>query len=200
VLFPRPALDGIARGEITLAFRRWDRPRVRPGTHLRTAIGLVAVESVTEVEPDELTEDDARLAGHADLADLAGWLGRHPSADGAGRGRRVYRVGVRHGGDDPRIALRQDADLSPADVEAILARLGRLDRASPRGPWTATVLRLIADHPGVRAADLAAGLGRETLSFKADVRKLKELGLTESLEVGYRLSPRGGTVLSRLGP
>jgi hypothetical protein len=43
----------------------------------------------------------------------------------------------------------------------------------------------------VRAPDLAARMGRETLPFKRDVRKLKELGLTESLEVGYRLSPRG---------
>ena len=53
------------------------------------------------------------------------------------------------------------------------------------------VLGLIADRPGTRAPDLAASLGRETARFKADVRKLKELGLTESLEVGYRLSPRG---------
>jgi biotin operon repressor len=51
----------------------------------------------------------------------------------------------------------------------------------------------------VRAADLAAGLGRERAAFKADVRKLKELGLTESLEVGYRLSPRGRALLGRLG-
>ena len=43
----------------------------------------------------------------------------------------------------------------------------------------------------MRAADLAAALGREKLPFKADVRKLKALGLTESLERGYRLSPRG---------
>jgi hypothetical protein len=57
---------------------------------------------------------------------------------------------------------------------------------------------LIADRPGVRAADLAAAEGREKLPFKADVRKLKELGLTESLEVGYRLSPRGRALLSRL--
>jgi hypothetical protein len=34
--------------------------------------------------------------------------------------------------------------------------------------------------------------------FKRRVRQLKELGLTESLEVGYRLSPRGRTVLARL--
>jgi predicted transcriptional regulator len=66
-----------------------------------------------------------------------------------------------------------------------------MDRASSHGPWTAAVLELIAENPGVRAPDLAARMGRETLPFKRDVRKLKELGLTESLEVGYRLSPRG---------
>jgi hypothetical protein len=43
----------------------------------------------------------------------------------------------------------------------------------------------------VRAGDLAVELGREREPFKIDVRKLKNLGLTTSLEVGYRLSPRG---------
>ena len=59
------------------------------------------------------------------------------------------------------------------------------------------MLELIAAHPGVRAPDLAARLGRETLAFKIDVRKLKALGLTESLEVGYRLSPRGQALRTR---
>jgi hypothetical protein len=31
----------------------------------------------------------------------------------------------------------------------------------------------------------------DKLPFKLNVRKLKALGLTESLEIGYRLSPRG---------
>jgi hypothetical protein len=63
------------------------------------------------------------------------------------------------------------------------------------------VLELIRDHPATRAADLAASLGRDTRPFKTDVRKLKELGLTESLEVGYRLSPRGRALLEGLyGP
>lgn len=57
---------------------------------------------------------------------------------------------------------------------------------------------MIRDRPAVRAPDLAASVGRETLPFKRDVRKLKELGLTESLEVGYRLSPRGATVVRHL--
>ena len=77
-------------------------------------------------------------------------------------------------------------------------RLRRLDAGSRHGPWTRTVLELIRDRPEVRAPDLAASLGRETQPFKRDVRKLKELGLTESLERGYRLSPRGRAVLARL--
>jgi hypothetical protein len=58
------------------------------------------------------------------------------------------------------------------------------------------VLELIDARPGVRAGDLADSFGMERLAFKADVRKLKALGLTESLEVGYRLSPRGAAYLS----
>ncbi|WP_225771433.1 hypothetical protein [Inquilinus sp. Marseille-Q2685] len=41
--------------------------------------------------------------------------------------------------------------------------------------------------------------GREIAAFKTDVRKLKALGLTESLKVGYRLSPRGRALLERIG-
>jgi hypothetical protein len=37
----------------------------------------------------------------------------------------------------------------------------------------------------------------ERLPFKANVRKLKALGLTESLDIGYRLSPRGEALLAR---
>ncbi|MCE7001731.1 hypothetical protein LWC34_02575 [Kibdelosporangium philippinense] len=75
-----------------------------------------------------------------------------------------------------------------------------MDERSKRGPWTHTVLSLIAAKPVVRAPDLLTCLSRETVSidvatFKADVRKLKELGLTESLEVGYRLSPRGQAIV-----
>lgn len=60
------------------------------------------------------------------------------------------------------------------------------------------MLGLIDTYPATRAGDLADRLGRDTRSFKLDVRKLKELGLTESLDVGYRLSRRGRALLSRL--
>lgn len=194
VLLPREVLDGIVRGEIDVAFRSWDRARVRSGTRLRTAIGVVAVDSVTQVDPATITPDDARRAGYTDLADLHAALARYTR----GVDRPVYRIALRYGGEDPRIALREQADLTSDDVASLIERLRRMDRASRHGPWTAQVLRLIADRPAVRAADLAAELGRERLGFKADVRKLKELGLTESLDVGYRLSPRGRLILSKL--
>ncbi|HET9558634.1 MAG TPA: hypothetical protein VFS70_15950, partial [Actinomycetota bacterium] len=82
--------------------------------------------------------------------------------------------------------------------DELVARLARLDRASSHGPWTRATLELIASHPERRAGDLAAMVGREIQPFKTDVRKLKALGLTESLEVGYRLSPRGQALLAQL--
>ncbi len=183
MLIRRPVLDAIAAGTVTALYRRWDRPRVRPGGTQRTPVGVLEFTAVEPVAASRLTAADARAAGFATVAALR--------AAQVGDGR-LYRVTVRLAGPDPRVALRADGALSPDDRAAIAARLERMDR---RGPWTAQVLRLIADNPGVRAPDLAAGLGRETLPFKRDVRKLKELGLTESLEVGYRLSPRGRAYL-----
>ena len=84
------------------------------------------------------------------------------------------------------------------DVEALTAKLDRLDRSATDGAWTRQTMRLIADRPHVRAPDLAASVGRETAPFKNDVRKLKALGLTISHSPGYELSPRGHALLARL--
>jgi len=188
VLISRTAAEGIADGSVTVAYRRWDRPRVRPGGTQRTVAGVVRFDTVEEVDPATLTEDDAARAGVRSLAVLLRLLGRR---DGA----HVYRMRVSLAGDDPRVALRQQGELSDDDRRAIDERLDRWDAAATAGPWTRTVLRLIEQRPGVRAPDLAASLGRETLPFKRDVRKLKELGLTISLEVGYEISPRGRAYL-----
>jgi len=184
---------GLADGTVTVTFRRWRQPRARAGARHRTPAGILAVDAVAEVDPAAISDDDARAAGFASLAELLRRLDRH--GDGP-----VYRVDFHHAGADPREALRQADDLPEAELAGLLGRLGRLDRAGRDGPWTAATLRLIGDRPGVRAADLAAAAGRDRHPFKTDVRKLKELGLTESLEVGYRLSPRGRALLARLGP
>ena len=185
MLLPVDALRGIAAGEITVAFRRWKRPTVRAGGTLTTRVGVLAIDAVEPV--DDVDEEGARRAGFPDAAAARARL--RPEGT-------LYRVTFHLAGPDPRIALRERAELAPEELADLRARLARLDRSNPRGPWTDATLRTIAARPGVRAADLAEEAGVERLRWKADVRKLKALGLTESLEVGYRLSPRGEAYLS----
>jgi hypothetical protein len=187
VLIPPAVAQGIADGAVTLAFRRRDRPRMRPGSTQRTAAGVVEITTVQVIDRTRLTEEDAVRAGTRSLAELQRLLDRR---DGA----HVYRMEVRLAGPDPRIALRERAELTDGERRDIDARLDRMDATRGR-PWTREVLALIAARPAVRAPDLAASLGRETLSFKRDVRKLKELGLTCSLPVGYEISHRGRAYL-----
>ncbi|GAA5166748.1 hypothetical protein [Ornithinimicrobium tianjinense] len=189
----RPAeLAAIKKGEIDLAFRRWDRPRVKVGTRMRTAVGVVEVTDVQQVTLSSLRAEDARRAGASSLSALK--EGLSAKAD-----RPVFRVQLRYAGADPREALREKVP-DEAEIGEILAWLDRLDAASKHGPWTRATLAIIDRSPEVRAPELAAELGRETLEWKADVRKLKEKGLTESLAIGYRLSPRGEAVLDHGGP
>jgi hypothetical protein len=186
VLFRNDVLAGIAAGEVTLAFRRWRRPTVRAGGRLRTRVGELAIDSVEPVQEEAIGEADALRAGAPDRRTLLAGLSKQGT---------LYRIELRLAGPDPRVALRERSELDASERAELEARLRRLDRAGRHGPWTATVLGLIAEQPGTRAAELAARLGREKAPFKADVRKLKELGLTESLETGYRLSPRGRAYL-----
>ena len=192
MLFKRHVLDGLADGTITVVFRRWARPRVRAGSKLRTAVGVLSVDAVSELDLAGITDDDARRSGFASrtalLDDLASQRDGH-----------VYRIALHVAGPDPRVELRGRDALTGGELAEVERRLARLDAASRHGAWTLAVLRLIRDRPEVRAGDLAPTRGQETLAFKRDVRKLKELGLTESLEVGYRLSARGRAVLDRLG-
>jgi hypothetical protein len=192
VLFRRRSLDGIRAGEITLAFRRWDRQRARAGGRQRTVVGELAIDSVEPVDRGAITAEEALRAGHASLDELFGELDARGDA-------QIWRIELHWAGDDSRRLLREQADLDDAELERLRARLGRFDSASRHGPWTRATLELIAARPETRAEDLAASVGREKLPFKRDVRKLKELGLTESLLVGYRLSPRGRALLESFG-
>jgi hypothetical protein len=177
MLIKADVLAAIAAGQIDTAFRRWRRPTVKSGGALMTAVGILEIESVTPLDAAAVTEDDLRRAGLAAL----------PPDDGEGQ---LYRIRLRHVGPDPRIALRAQTNLAAEDRAALNAQLARL-------PWAIPILSLIAANPGRAAADLATKIGVEKPAFKDRVRKLKALGLTESLEVGYRLSPRGAAVLAK---
>ena len=187
MLLRKETLEGIAAGEISVAFRWWTKPTVKAGGTLQTSVGQLAIVSVEPIATSEVSVVDARKAGFESRAALLRAFPRKPGA-------KLYRVEFALAGPDPRIALRERAELTAEEAQEIAKRLARYDRNQP---WTRRTLELIGDQPGTRAGDLAAQLGQERLPFKVNVRKLKALGLTESLETGYRLSPRGLAYLGR---
>lgn len=191
VLFKRETLDRIAAGTVTIAFRRWKRPTVKEGGTLVTAAGLLSIDSVEEFDEENITLLDARLAGFASRELLLRRLA-------AARDGTLYRIRFSIAGPDPRIALRTQKRLSPGEIEQLSARLAQLDDRAADGPWTTKVLRLVQSHPARRAQELADRSGHEKNWLKHNVRKLKNLGLTESLKIGYRVSPRGKAYLAAL--
>ena len=157
---------------------------------MKTAVGLLRFESIERVNFEKITNQEAIEAGHDSLEDLHQELEK--------RYGDVFKIRFRLVGPDPRIELRNRERLSAEEWGELEKRLGRMDRASKIGPWTTETLELIATHEGVRAADLAPEFSLERDRFKLNVRKLKNLGLTESLGTGYRISPRGKAALKRI--
>ncbi len=192
MLIRTAVLELIVRGEIDTQFRRQKKPTVKAGGTLRTHLGMLEIVDVSRVALDDVTDEDARRSGAADRERVIADLTQKTEGD-------FYRVRLRYAGADPRIALRASDELSDADVAGLTAKLDRLDRSASTGPWTRQTMHLIAEHPHVRAPDLAASVGRDTAPFKNDVRKLKALGLTISHSPGYELSPRGQALLRRFG-
>jgi hypothetical protein len=192
MIFRQRFLDGIRDGTITLAFRRWRRPSVRAGGTLLTAVGQLEIVSMDEVALTRISDAEARRAGYESRDDLATELNARTEG-------KVYRVELGTLRPDPRVALRQSAALGDEERREIAQRLQRLDSSAADGAWTRRTLEIIRDHPGRRAGDLSALVGMEKMPFKLNVRKLKALGLTESLEIGYRLSPRGAAFMRPAG-
>jgi hypothetical protein len=195
LLFKKPFHEGLKSGAITLTYRRWKKPHVRAGGRYRChPIGVLEVDAVSQVKVASIRARDAARAGFASRDALVAYLAELGPLDDD---TEVYRVELHYGGDGDRVEIALDDDLGPDDVAAIGARLAKMDGDAP---WTRAVLALIDARPRVAASKLAAELGRETAPFKVDVRKLKKLGLTQSFEVGYELSPRGRAYLAAATP
>ena len=189
MLLNRDTAEGIANGSITLVLRRWDAPRAKAGGTQRTMAGTIRIVDVTEYPGGHrVTAAQARAAGYPDAATAQRDLDRRPA-------RHTYAIAVSYLAPDERPDLAADDRLSADEVDAIAARLDKWDAATE--PWTRPYLELIAANEAVRAPDLAERVGLDVPRFKRRVRQLKGLGLTISLDVGYRISPRGRAFLRK---
>ncbi len=188
-LFRAADIERVSAGELTVTWRLWKRAHVKVGRAYPAGHGAVVIEDVRRVRVADVTDADAEQAGLTDAQSLIDLVGTRKRT-------RVSRETVLH-----RVQFHY-VPQPPARPELLLPevarRLARLDAASPRGPWTLAVLGLIEANRGVVARLLAAEMGLHTGSFKALVRKLKGLGLTESLSIGYELSELGQTYLDSI--
>ncbi len=196
LLFQRRFHSGLVNGTITLTFRLWDTARVKPGSRYRChPIGVLEVDAVDRIPIREISQQDARRSGFTGRAELLAYL------QGLSESRltpesELFRIRLHFAGDGDRVSLALETDLSPQEMAGIAERLRRMDANGKAGPWTRQTLSLIERHPRLAASRLAKMAGRETIPFKADVVKLKKLGLTQSFEVGYEISPRGRVFLA----
>ncbi len=190
MLLKQTTLKGIQEGTISVVFRKWRRPSVKAGGTLLTRIGQLAIEAVDIVPLEDISASEAMESGFSSLESLKSLLLKRSDGE-------VYRIRLALVGPDPRIALRMEIP-DALELESIIQRLIRKDSQSASGPWILRALKIIRQRPGERAANLAADFGQDKPVFKTNVRKLKGMGLTESLDVGYRLSPRGRAVLDAL--
>jgi len=190
MLLKNKLIDEIKEGRVTLIFRRWRKAGVKAGGTQMTQRGVIGIDAVDVVTLDDITDLDAREAGFASKDDLV--------ADLYDRDEDIYKIRVHFAGDDPRKSLRNNTNLNKTELAEIIAKLKQLDAGSKRGEWTQLYLQMIHDRPNTHAQILAESIGLDIPTFKPWVRKLKALGLTESLRPGYRLSPRGEKVLEAL--
>ncbi len=191
LLFKKAFWPGLESGAISLTFRRWQKPHVKPGGRYRChPIGVIEVDAIALMPVRSITAEDAVKAGFPTRDALVSYLAELGQIDDD---TEVYRVELHHGGDGDRVSLALQAELTAEEVELIRVKLARMDRETP---WTARTLAMIGKHPRVAASKLAAKLNRESPPFKIDVRKLKKLGLTQSFEVGYEIAPRGVAFLA----
>ena len=189
MLFKTHTLKKIKSGEVTLAFRKWKRPTVKAGGNLKTPIGLLAIDEIRTVT--SVSDGEIIQAGYENRTELENELSKSA-------GDTLFRIKFHHAGEDPRIDLRNNTSISEKELEDLNKRILRFNNSKRYPGWATEVLNVIAQNPGRSAGWISDSLGIEKSWLKPSIRKLKELGLTISLEVGYKLSPRGEAYLMKV--
>ncbi|MEP7191366.1 MAG: ASCH domain-containing protein [Actinomycetota bacterium] len=89
MMFSRDLRDAVARGEVTVSIRLWNRPQVKVGGRYPTAGVVIEIDSLEVLPFSAVTDDDVRASGENDreaLRDRAAHSG--PINDGT----LVYRI------------------------------------------------------------------------------------------------------------
>jgi len=195
VLFRSEQQRRVEAGEIGVTYRAWQSPRVRVGERYRVGAGSILVDACEPVAAASISNEDARAAGYVSREALIK-AAAYRRPEGLAYPEALYRVAFRY----DAVPAREGPDtetLSDEDAAVLTAKLDAMDARSSHGPWTWDTLREIGANPGLVSTFLAENLNRERFEVKADIRKLKALGLTISLLSGYELSPRGQALLDR---
>lgn len=186
--FTKPFKQAIAAGRITTSFRCWRTPQAKPGGQYNIPpYGAIEVTRIRTQPLGRVPAAAIKRAGFADRAELQKFL--KADADTS-----VYQVDFRYLGAGPVKQVATER-LAAQELDQVVAKLARMDKTQA---WSRTALELIAAHPQTRAGDLAPRCNMDTPTFKRNVRKLKALGLTQSLETGYQLTARGKQVLKKI--
>ena len=183
--FTKDPHEAIATGQITVTFRLWKRLHAKVGGQYAVGSVVIEVGSIEMIPFDAVTKRDIKLAGASSrdaLREQAAHAG--PIDDDT----LVYRIEFHVVGAKPTTSA---APFDDEHVAVVNTKLDAMDARSKTGAWTRATLRLIGEHEGMVSTELAAQMQRPRMEFKADVRRLKALGLTVSLETGYRLTPLG---------
>jgi hypothetical protein len=193
MLFKQKILNEIKSGNVTLAFRKWEKASVKKGTLLKTSVGLIEIVNITLTAEEKITKKDAISAGFLTKEQLIESFRNNENTE-------LYKIKVKYHSEDPRIALREQKYITHEEFLYINRKLERLDVLSKQGSWTTTVLQAIQQHPRMRAIDLSVITGFEKEWLKINIRKLKNIGLTVSHEVGYEIAPLGIAYMKKLSP
>ncbi len=191
MLFKEKHLKGIKSGNITMAFRRWQKAAVKAGSLLNTSIGQIEIRKVETVNENDITDTDAINAGFTDKEELIKTFAQNIKGT-------IFKISVRYHSADPRIKLREQTRISEPQYTDLKNNLERLDNLSKHGRWTKKILLAINDNPGLHASGIAKRTGFEKDWLKLNIRKLKNLGLTISRTIGYEISPLGKFFIGKL--
>ena len=185
--FTSDAYPDIIAGRKTVTWRLWKYAHVKAGKQYNLGSwddtpGSIVIDDVRTVRVADVTDDDAREAGHPDAKTLVAFCASHTGA-------AVTPETLLH-----RVAFHWSPEVLTKPVlpiEEIAKRCAKLDANSPWGPWTLQTLRLVEEYPQTVSWTLAREIDIPRAEFKLLVRKLKGLGLTTSYPIGYELTELG---------